>query len=63
MQTLSAISLCKVPELCLVFERHYDQKLRNICFVYNPGYGEITELSIYPNNLAIKGTFIDPEGI
>src|SRR5665811_1190642 len=52
---------------CLGFvwfiERHYYLKLRNILFVYYPGSREITEFAINPNNLAIKGTFIDPEGI
>jgi len=37
--------------------------LRNSLFVYNSGSIEITEFAINPNNLAIKGTFIDPEGI
>ena len=54
-----------IKSLCLIWfiERYYDLKLGFIFSVNNSGGRQITEFSIDPDNLTVKGPFIYPETV
>ena len=52
-----------VKSLCPIgfIERYYDLKFRRVSLVDYFGRGEVAEFAVDPNNLVIKGVFIDFE--